>query len=186
MKKNIRSIIKTGLILFAIGFICTFILAVCNDMTKDTIAQLNADTERAAMTATLKDAKGFGKILNLSSDIVTDVYEGKDDSGKTVGYCVKATPVGYGGKISMIVGISTDRKVTGVDIVSMSETPGLGARADDESFYNQYIGKSGKVGVKKSGTPNENEISAISGATITSKAVTEGINAALDIVKELR
>ncbi len=186
MKENIRSIIKTGLILFAIGFICTFILAVCNDMTKDTIAELNAETERLAMVSTLEGAKGFGKILNLSSDIVTDVYEGKDDSGNTVGYCVKATPVGYGGEISMIVGIGMDRKVTGVDIVSMSETPGLGARATEDEFRSQYIGKSGQISVKKSGTPNENEISAISGATITSKAVTDGINAALEIVKDLR
>lgn len=186
MKDNIRSIVKTGLVLFAIGFICTFILAVCNDMTKDTIAKLNAETERAAMTATLGDARVFDKIHNLSSDVVTDVYKGKDDSGNTVGYCVKATPIGYGGEISMIVGISSDCKVTGVDIVSMSETPGLGAKADDESFYNQYIGKSATVGVKKSGTPAANEISAISGATLTSKAVTEGINAALEIVRELR
>lgn len=186
MNKNVRSIVKTGFILFVIGFLCTLILSVCNYMTKGTIERLAAASEREAMVATLSEADHFVKLPHIGEGIVTGVFEGVDKDKNIVGYCVKVYPVGYGGEISMIVGIDTDHKVTGVDIVNMSETPGLGAKAKDESFYNQYIGKSGLVSVKKSGTPNENEISAISGATVTSKAVTQGVNAALEIVKKLR
>ncbi len=186
MNKNVRSIVKTGFILFVIGFLCTLILSVCNYMTKDTIENLAAESEREAMVSTLSEADRFTELPDIGEGIVTGVFEGVDKDKNTVGYCVKVSPVGYGGAISMVVGVNTKGEITGVDIVSMSETPGLGAKASDEGFIGQYKGKSGGVGVIKSGTPKDNEISAISGATVTSKAVTQGVNAALDIVKKLR
>ena len=185
MKENVRSLLKTGAILLSIGFICTLLLSLCNYLTKDKIARLSAETEKAAMTATLPEAQDFVKYTGEYDGIVTAVYAGKTADKKIVGYCVKAEPVGYGGAISMIVGINTEGVVTGVDIVEMSETPGLGAKADDTDFTDKYKGKTSVVSVIKSGKPNENQINAISGATVTSKAVTQGVNSALEAVEKL-
>lgn len=186
MKENIRSIIKTGAILLAIGFICTLILSVCNYLTKDKIASLALETEQAAMREVLPEAKIFVKCSNSENGIVKDVYEGKDEDENIVGYCVKVNPVGYGGEISMVVGVDTDGVVTGVKITSMSETPGLGANAKNPAFTDAYKGKTSGIKVRKSGVPADDEISAISSATITSKAVTEGVNVAVETVNGLR
>lgn len=186
MKENVRSIIKTGAILLVIGFVCTLLLALCNDMTKDRIAMLSANAEQEAMVSTLPIADKFVKIQYEGSGVVTAVYEGKNANKEVVGYCVKAEPIGYGGAISMIVGVDIDGKVTGVDIVNMSETPGLGAKAKEKSFTEKFIGKVAGIKVRKSGVPGDDEISAISGATVTSKAVTSGVNAAIEAVENLR
>lgn len=186
MKENVRSIIKTGAILLAIGFVCTLLLSLCNSMTKDRIAMLSAQAEQEAMIATLPIAKNFVKLSNEGNGIVTAVYEGKTEDKKVVGHCVKVEPVGYGGAISMIVGVDAYGKVTGVDIVSMSETPGLGAKASNPDFTDGFVGKSAGIKVRKSGAPKEDEISAISGATVTSKAVTDGVNAAIAATESLR
>ncbi len=81
----------------------------------------------------------------------------------------------------MVVGIAADGAVSGVSIISMSETSGLGANAAKEGFRSQFAGKSGTLAVNKDG----GEIDAITGATITSRAVTRGVNAALAAVAEL-
>ena len=184
MNGNLRSIIKTSAILLVIGFVCTLLLSLCNFLTKDTIASLAFESEQKAMTETLAQAEKFEKFNYNADDVVSEVYEGTSGE-KVVGYCFKAEPKGYGGAISMIVGVDTECKVTGVAIVNMSETPGLGAKAKESSFTDAYKGKTSGIKVNKSGAPKDNEISAISGATITSKAVTEGVNRALEIAEDL-
>ena len=113
-------------------------------------------------------------------------YSGADSTVKTVyradsGYVVEVTPSGFGGEIDMVVGISADGTVTGVSIISMSETSGLGANATKEGFRAQYLGKTGALAVSKDG----GEIDALTGATITSRAVTRGVNSALTAASEL-
>ncbi len=186
MKSNVISIIKTGAILLAIGFVCTLLLSLCNHMTKDRIAALAAAAEQEAMITTLPQAEKFVKLSDKAEGIVTAVYEGKDANKTLVGHCVKVEPMGYGGAISMIVGVDADGVVRGVDIISMSETPGLGAKAGDPLFTDGYTGKTAGIKVKKSGAPAGNEISAISGATVTSRAVTEGVNAAIAAAESLK
>ncbi|MFR2465176.1 MAG: FMN-binding protein, partial [Clostridia bacterium] len=96
------------------------------------------------------------------------------------GVAMKVMGTGYGGDMEMAVGIDADGNVTGVSIISHGETPGLGAKATEADFIDQYSGKNAKetLTVVK-GDAAENEISAISGATITSRGVTEGVNEAL-------
>lgn len=186
MKDSVVSVVKTASILLAIGFLCTLLLAVCNYVTKDTIAEISEKAQQTAMAETLPEALSFEEKQYSSEDeTVVAVYEGKAGD-KTVGYCVKAEPLGYGGVISMMVGVKTDGTVNGVKIVSMSETPGLGAKAKEATFTEAYKGKRSGVKVIKSGKPAENEISAISGATITSKAVTEGVNSAVAVAESFR
>ena len=132
--KNFKFTAKLAGILFAVAFICTLLLVLCNNLTKDKIAELQKKTEEEAQSSVLKAAESFTDekkyMMFLSDSTVTSVLKGTDKNGETVGYCVKAEPSGYGGKISMMIGLDTDFNVTGIKITSMSETPGLGAKAD--------------------------------------------------------
>lgn len=180
--KNTKFIFKLAAILFAIAFVCTLLLVLCNALTKDRIAQLKTESETAAKTEVLKGAKEFEP---AKAEGAEESYIGKDAEGNTVGYCFKVEPSGFGGKITVMVGVTTDGKVSGVKITNMSETPGLGAKASEGNWLSQYNGKTDGISVVKGGNAKDNEINAISGATITSKAVTEGVNAALKAAKEL-
>ena len=110
------------------------------------------------------------------------VYSAQKD-GKQIGVCVVNSAKGYGGDIKVLSGILNDGSVNKVEILEMSETPGLGANAKNDGFKAQYEGKSGSIGVSKT-HETDTEILAISGATITSKAVTEAVNEALELAKK--
>ncbi len=190
--KDIKFIIKLSLILFCIVFISTILLTFCNYLTEEKIALIEAQTADDARRNVIADAD-FKEIDITSFDEETiknfnliSVHEATKDN-EFAGYCINLSPQGFGGGINMIVGIAPDLSFTGVEIVSMSETPGLGAKAQDEKFISQYSdGKKGELKcVKNVSSPSENEINAISGATITSKAVTKGANDALEIAKSL-
>ena len=107
---------------------------------------------------------------------VTEAYRAGE-----LGYVVRVSPNGFGGAIDMMVGISADGTVTGVAIVSQSETASLGANCTREDFRAQFTGRSGTLAVSKDG----GEIDALTGATVTSRAVTQGVNTALAFVKEV-
>ncbi|NLY43999.1 MAG: RnfABCDGE type electron transport complex subunit G [Clostridiaceae bacterium] len=165
-------------------------LALGNLLTEDRINELNIKTQNEARQEVLPSATEFEeiKVKGLGEGdykTVQNVYVGKND-GNAVGYCVGVAPSGFGGPIEMVVGIDSEGKVTGVTIVNSSETPGLGSKAAEPKFKGQYKGKSTDSPLKviKSGTPADNEIVAISGATITSNAVTQGVNSAVKVIKE--
>ena len=181
---NAKTFVRLAGVLFLIAFVATLLLTVCNVLTRDRIAYLAEQAETEAMQAVLPDAERFNPYDGAVTEPVKAVFVGTA-AGADAGYCVSVAPLGYGGEVSMMVGISPDGAVTGVEITSMSETPGLGAKASEETFRAQYAGISGEAAVIKSGEPKENEVVAISGATITSRAVTSGVNAALQAVQEI-
>lgn len=182
LNKNEKiEIIKTGLILFLITAISAGLLAVVNAKTAPVIKQNEILKEQAAMQLVLPTADGFEEknLINDKTDkTISAIYKASNDTG----YVVMTAPLGYGGEISMAVGVTSDGKVSGVNVISNSETAGLGAKCTDKSWIDQFIGKTDGVTVAK-GNAKDNQINAISSATITSKAVTSGINAALDAVK---
>ena len=180
--KNSKFILKLAAILFAISFICTLLLVLCNALTKDRIAQLKADAENSARIEVLPDASNFE---TTKAEGVQEAYIGKNSSDEVVGYCFKVQPSGFGGSITMIVGINTDGSVSGVKITDMAETPGLGAKASENDWISQFSGKGGEISVVKGGKAKDNEVNAISGATITSKAVANGVNTALQAAETL-
>lgn len=193
--KDVKFIIKLSLILFSIVFISTILLTLCNYLTKDKIALIEEQYADDARRTVIADAD-FNAIdfSALDEDIINQIkpYNPISVHKATIndefaGFCVNVAPQGFGGLINMIVGIAPDMSFTGVEIVSMSETPGLGAKAQDEKFTSQYsMNKKGElVCVKNVSSPAENEINAISGATITSKAVTKGANDAMKIAEIL-
>ena len=102
--------------------------------------------------------------------LVTAVYQAGD-----AGYVVQVAPSGFGGAMDIMVGVNNDGTCSGVSIISHAETSGLGANAEQESFRSQFVGKS-NVAVSKDG----GDIAALTGATITSRAVCDGVNAAIE------
>lgn len=186
--KDIFGMVKLALILFAITAIVALLLSTVNEVTKGPIAAQKEAAFNSAMSKVMP-ADSYEKIENLSDykldETVREIYIA-NKADKQVGYCIKTAPRGFGGEISMIVGVDMEGKVTQVNIVSMSETPGLGTKAKDDAFLGQYSGKSNDVAVTTSSSPKENEISAITGATVSSKAVTVGVQAALDAVNSIK
>lgn len=180
MKNN--TIIKYGLILFVITAVCSGVVAVVYNITSPIIAQQQIEKDNAARQTILPDASEFVKVEMEVTEPIIEIYEGLDSSSNTVGYTIKTATKGYGGAVEVTTGITIDGIIKGISMGSMSETPGLGAKAADEAFYGQYAGKeASNIKTIKNGTPANNEIVAIAGATITSDAVTKGVNSAVDV-----
>ncbi|MPM23883.1 Electron transport complex subunit RnfG [bioreactor metagenome] len=175
-KKNPDSIPRLTLILLAFAAVTALVLGLVNMITKDKIALIKEEKTSTAMQAVLP-ADSYSKVDYSGGDtLVLTVYSAGDK-----GYVVEVGPSGFGGTIDMVVGVDTDGAVTGVSIISMSETSGLGSNATKEAFRSQYVGGTGPFAVNKDG----GKINALTGATVTSRAVTKGVNAALDAVKTL-
>ncbi len=173
--KNLKYILRLAGTLLLICAVMAAVLAGANAITKDKIAAAKEEKVQKAIATVLPGVEGL-KEVPLSGDTgnVSRVYQ------KDTAYAVEVNPSGFGGSITMMVGIQ-DGKVTGISIITHAETPSLGAVAAESSakgqaFRDQFIGGDGF-------TVKEN-IDAIGGATITSKAVTAGVNEALAFVKE--
>lgn len=177
MKENI----KLGLILLLITGVAGLLLGGAFEITKAPIAASVETNRQTAMKEILPNADKFSKTDVKINDKVLEVNSGLKGN-KISGYAVKVAPRGYAAPVEIMVGISTDGKVTGIKILSHSETPGLGANAPEPKFSDQYKNKSikEKLEVVKVVPTKENQIQAITGATITSKAVTLGVNDAVD------
>ncbi len=180
-KKDIKSIIKTALSLFLICAVATGILAFINSVTAPIITQNNAAAADAARLEVLPEAEAF---TEADSD-GTAYYIGKNGSD-TVGYVFTTSASGYGGTIEVMTGINKDGIVSGISILTINETPGLGMNAKKDSFLQQYIGSSGPFSVIKNATPDSNEVLAITSATITSRAVTNAVNEAKELFNTVK
>lgn len=183
-----RDIIRLGLILLLITAVAAAVLAWTNDVTMEPIANQVLQANITARQSVLPDASEFEEMPKdtfAGYANVLEVYKGLKD-GQLVGYTVKTNPSGYGGPIEVMIGVSTDGLIQGVSVGNHTETPGLGAKATDDAFKGQYNGKKaeGQIDVIKAGTPKDNEIISISGATITSRAVTAGVNIAIELYNE--
>lgn len=190
-----KKIIKNTLILTSITVISGLLLGLVYDITKEPIAAARENTRQEAFHSVLPDAASFeeyegydaqkaGELLGengYDSDEITETVVGKDDSGETVGYVVNViSHEGYAGDIEISVGIAADGTVRGIEMLSIGETAGLGMKADEADFKDQFKDKNvEKFTYTKSGESGDNMIDAISGATITTNAVTNAVDAAL-------
>ena len=180
-ESNVRYILRLALTLLAICAVVSGLLAGVNAITKDRIAAIKAEKTAKAVSAVLENGASAVEIPYdaESNPMVTKVYKNE------IGYAVQVSPAGFDGPITMMVGI-VDGKVTGISVISHTETPGLGAvagadSAKGEAFRGQFLGLVSGIVVDG----EENSIDSMSGATITSKAVTAGVNAALEFVANL-
>lgn len=201
-KKKKSSVLINTLVLFAVTFVAVLLLAVVNQVTREPIAQAEINARAEIYKVVYPDAENFAEaedtatILESSAQLLeSEGYTGcsindflvVEDSSKTVkGYVIAATsPNGYGGDIQVALGITADGKITGFDVVSNSETAGLGSKCTEPEFKDQFAGKPAtNLEYTKSGATADNEIDAISGATITTNAVTEAANCAIVFYQE--
>ncbi|MDK2936311.1 MAG: H+/Na+-translocating ferredoxin:NAD+ oxidoreductase subunit [Eubacteriaceae bacterium] len=191
-------VFKLGLILFVISAVAACLLALTNYVTEGTIAAMNEQSNIEARQEVLPEATSFEAVSEAdladiisaagiaSADELPEAYVGMNGS-EIVGYTFKTIPgTGFSGDIEMLTGIAADGTISGITILTMNETPGLGANATNPEFKDQYQGLSAteEVAVSKTGVSG-NEIQAMTGATITSKAVTDGVNIASAAYQQL-
>ena len=177
-----NKIVKNTLILTAITVVAGLLLGVVYGVTKDPIAKAqDAETFESDTEFDADAASALLKENGYTSDDISEVAEGKDASGETVGYVVNVTShEGYGGDIDISVGIREDGTVTGIEMLSISETAGLGMKAKEADFKDQFKDKNvEKFTYTKTGESGDDMIDAISGATITTNAVTNAVDSAL-------
>ena len=165
--------------LLIICMVVAAILAGVNSVTAPAIAQLNYEKTQAAIQAVLP---GGGDEIDFTDDsgLVSVVYKGE------AGYAVQVAPGGFDGPITMMVGVDFEGNILGISVIKHTETAGLGAVAAaktsaGEAFRGQFVGLSGSVSVTKDG----GQIDSITGATITSRAVCVGVQAALDCIANM-
>ena len=178
-ESNVKFILRLALTLFLITSVVAALLAVVNNITAPVIADFNEAKTQAAIEAVLPGG-GDEIAIPEGHPLVSAAYESE------TGYAVQVTPGGFDNTITMMVGVDKEGNVLGISIISHTETAGLGAVAAattsaGEAFRSQFVGMSGAVSVDKDG----GEVAAITGATITSRAVCAGVNAALDFVASL-
>lgn len=170
-----KQIFIPALSLFLICAITSLLLAVANEATRGPIAALAEQTAMEARQTVLSKAISFEEKATADG---TTYAVGLDASGEIAGYVFTTSASGYGGLIQVMTGVDAQGTVTGVELLEIDETAGLGMNAQKESFRDQYKGQTGSIEVTKSAA-GEGEITALTGATITSDAVTNAVNQAL-------
>ena len=193
MKKNL---LKDILVFVVITVAASLSLAMVNSITKDPIARQNEKIIQDSYRSVFKEGQNFDnnkqinqlvknfpnvikdKKYNFGENgiVIDDVLVVTNDKKELIGHVVKVTTEdGYGGDITLVVGIDTNDEITGIEVLSIDETVGLGMNAKNDNFK-----------ITKTGKQNEDEIDALSGATITSSAFNNAINGALAINQEIK
>lgn len=189
-----KKIVHDALILTAFTLVLGFVLGLVYGITKDPIAAADAAKAQAAYQTVFADAASFetygdfdkeGALSvmeeNGFSDEITDVQVAMDGSGSTLGYVITVIAKDASqANITFSVGIANDGTVNGYSITNIAETPGLGMKAEEESFSGQFANKQVEsFSIVKSAPASDSEVESISGATITSRAMANGVNACI-------
>lgn len=190
-----KSLIKDALILFVITLVAGFGLGAVYSITKEPIERANYNIQQEAYKTVFPDAAEFTDLPDFSAedataavaeagypdDTISGCVQAMSSSGEVLGYVIIATdPNSYGGDVTLSLGVKADGTVNGYSITEINDTAGLGMKAREEAFSSQYANKQVEAfTVTKTGAQSDDQIDAISGATITSNAVTGAVNAAL-------
>ena len=192
-----NKIIKDALALTLITLVAGVALGGVYEITKDPIAKQEAQAKAEAYEQVFTDAAAFEEVEmddtliqtirdqldqeGYKAQSIEEVMRAEDQSGETLGYTFTVvTSEGYGGDIQFSMGVQNDGTLNGISILSIGETAGLGMNADTPAFKDQFVGKQvEKLQYTKNGATQDDEINAISGATVTTNAMTNGVNAGL-------
>ena len=192
-----NKIIKDALALTLITLVAGVALGGVYEITKDPIAKQEAQAKAEAYEPVVTDAAAFEEVEmddtliqtirdqldqeGYKAQSIEEVMRAEDQSGETLGYAFTVvTSEGYGGDIQFSMGVQNDGTLNGISILSIGETAGLGMNADTPAFKDQFVGKQvEKLQYTKNGATQDDEINAISGATVTTNAMTNGVNAGL-------
>lgn len=181
LSPNTAYILRLAGTLLAITAVTALLLGLVNFITAPTIARSTEEKRVEAMQQVLP-AEEYRAVEAFAQEhdgaTVTALSEAVS-GGETIGYVAEVTANGFGGAISMVVGVSPERMVTGVSVIDHSETPNVGSKVvDDQAVLNQSVGLGYPVTVNS----GDNAFDAVSGATVSSRAVVAGINAAHEAV----
>ena len=197
MKISGKFILKVAGTLTAISLVVAALLGFVNSITKDKIAAIDAEKTRIAMSAVTEEGSEFGDKMELSEEAVAaasaqggsklmELYPVTKD-GAAAGYVMKISASGSQGSIVMMVGVDADKAITGISVVSHSETSGIGTKVVEnkpnsagEPVLDQFIGMSGSGSLVVG-----KNITAVSGATVSTKGINMGANAALAVAELL-
>ncbi len=189
-----KKILKDAFALLMITLVAGILLGFVYSITKEPIAQQEQLTKERSCQEVFADAATFEndtedleaataamKAAGYEVQTLSEILVAKDGSGNTLGYVLSLVdPEGYGGDISFMMGIRLDGTLNGISILSIGETAGLGMNADTDAFKSQFANKKvEKFTFTKTGSTSDSEIDALSGATITTTAITNGVNAGL-------
>ena len=181
---NVKKILIPAVSLLLICLVATSLLAVTNQVTASRIEAIALQTENAARSAVFPEAASFSDVKTVAGQTYCEAL---DNAGQCIGYTFSTTAKGYGGDVSVMTGVRTDGSVRAIEILDVSnETPGLGQNAKQDSFKSQFSGKSGTIGVSTASKSAENGIDALTGATFTSRGVTNAVNQALQLFEQIR
>ena len=192
--------IKNTISLMLITLIAGLLLGAVYEITKEPIRKENQRAKEEAYKAVFADADAFEDV-KIDEDKVAKALDEKgldatineamkvlDKSGQQIGYVLTVTDhEGYGGDIQFAMGVQSDGTLNGISFLSIGETAGLGMKAKEDAFRKQFEGKkTDQIVYTKNGAQADNEIDALSGATITTNAVTNGVNAGLYFISTLQ
>lgn len=197
--KKDKGVVHDTIVLTIITLVAGLVLGGVHHITAGPIAAQEKATQEAAQREVFADAEQFERIevddstitkaledAGLTRTTVNAVYKAEDGSGSTLGYVVDSTnSEGYGGDVEIMIGVSTQEGYTirGISFLALSETAGMGMKAKEPAFMDQFkdmsLGEETQIKYTKNGKSAANEIDAISGATVTTNAVTKAANGAL-------
>jgi len=174
-------ILKPAISLFMVAAIAAVTLGVVNGLTLEPIENQRRRAQEKLLAEILQEASEFRELRGGFSGSIVKVFEGIGDGGKTVGYVIELAPIGYGGAINMMVGISsTQNLIAGMRVMRHSETPGFGAVISKERFFGRFNGLAiSPLTVVRFGA-GAGEFQAITSSTITSRAVVGAVNDAIE------
>ena len=196
MKISGKFILKVAGTLTVIALVVAALLGVVNNVTKDKIAEQDAENTRIAMSAVAPEGSEFGDKMDISDAVaaaasaqggkIVEMYP-MTNGGADAGYVVKVSASGSQGTITMMVGVDANKAITGISVISHSETSGIGTKvvgnepnSAGEPVLDQFVGMSGSGSL----VVGKNVI-AVPGATVSTKGITMGANAALAAVEAL-
>ena len=196
MKISPKFILKVAGTLTVISLVVAAMLGLVNSITADKIAEIDAEKTRVSMSAVVPEGSEFTDKLEISDDVaaaaaaqggkLTELY-GVKNAGADAGYVMKIAASGSQGTITMMVGVDANKAITGISVVSHAETSGIGTKvmgnepnAAGVPVLDQFIGMSGSGSLVVGKT-----VTAISGATVSTKGITMGANAALAAAEAL-
>ena len=192
-----NKIIKDALALTLITLVAGVALGGVYEITKEPIARQEAQAKAEAYEQVFTDAAAFEEVKmddtliqtirdqldqeGYKAQSIEEIMRAEDQSGEMLGYAFTVvTSEGYGGYIQFSMGVQNDGTLNGISILSIGETAGLGMNADTPAFKDQFVGKQvEQLQYTKNGATQDDEINAISGATVTTNAMTNGVNAGL-------
>lgn len=192
--------IRNTISLLVITLIAGLLLGAVYEVTKEPIAREQQKAKEEAYKAVFAEADSFEE-MELDENVLADITDKQgldatveeimtvlDKSGSPAGYVLTVTDhEGYGGDVQFAMGVKTDGTVNGISFLSLSETAGLGMKANEDTFKKQFAGRNvEKFSYTKNGSTSDEEIDALSGATITTNAVVNGVNAGLYYVKNMK